>query len=206
MRNFHSLWKCSYNCIRRFVGKVVHQKSLVRMIRAPGCISSVICLKILHCLPLLHWLLQHVFSQQRVFRQFSKCHIDGDGSGNAGITFSWWSDSALCKISLQWDLIFLVSSKIKCFNSSERKNFPSFYSLICLADCCVWMQITWRFFSIFGIFGGLGCWGRSFTSISTQFAQPLHCPDPEAGMIVKGLYGEPIQKMVKGRFKMKQQT
>lgn len=76
MRNFHRLWKCNYNCTRGFVGKLRSQKSLLRVIKAPGCIPSVMRMKILHCLPLLRWALQAVFNQQRVFRHFSECHME----------------------------------------------------------------------------------------------------------------------------------
>lgn len=196
VRNFHWLQECSYNRTRSFVGKVLSQTSSLRIIKAPGCISSVICMKILHCSPLLHRLLQHVLGQQRVFRHFSKRPIDGDRSGTTGITFSWWSDSALCNISSQWDSVFLVSSRSSISTSVARRIFPAFYSSVCLADRCGWLQVIWRLFSI--------SWAFSvelvveaiqhFTSTSAQFARPARCPGPEAGVIMEQLCGELLQR------------
>lgn len=193
MRIFHQLWKYSYNCIRSFVGNVVCQKSLVHMIWAPGCIFC------------------DLYENTALFASLAlavTACIQSAKSFQAVLQVSyWWRWKWEWRYYIQlmvWfcfvqDLFtvrfyFSCKFKIKCFNSSERKNFSSFYSSICLADCCVWMQIIWRFLSIFGIFSGLGCWGHSFTYTSTRFARPLHCPDPEAGMIVKGLCGEPVQR------------
>lgn len=89
-------------------------------------------------------------------------------------------------------LNFSCMFKVKCF--CNQKNFSRLFLFFSLAGklYCRLFTENLRLFLIFGIFSGIGCCSHSFISTSTWFAWPLGFPDPEIGVMIEWLCGEPI--------------
>lgn len=109
--------------------------------QVPWLHFSVIFMKILHCSPHLLWLLQFIFSKQSVQRHFSISYLCIQ-KWDCGYYFQ-----LMVWFHFVWQLFkvrFSFSSKveIKYLSSVIRRTFPAFYSSVCKAECCTWMQIS----------------------------------------------------------------
>lgn len=140
--------------------------------RGPWLHFSVTYMKMLY----FHLTYSGCCTQSAVFSDIPLCHIDVNRSGTTAIMFSWWHDSTLCRVSLNWEKFLLVSLGWNVLPSvTSDKIFSCFllhspHRLLCLN------ANIWGIFAIFGIFNKGGYWGRCGTHTSSLLAQPLYCP------------------------------